>query len=85
MEKLKPQYKSGKLRAPIDNASCSWVVKRLYQLMDSQAVSTESVAIRAGVDATTMVHWRTRRNPNFNNIEACLNALGYELIVRKKK
>ncbi|QGM46135.1 helix-turn-helix domain-containing protein [Methylocystis heyeri] len=43
-----------------------------------------SVAKMAGIDASLISHWkRGSCSPTLANIEAVLNALGYELILRK--
>ena len=60
------------------------VVRKLFQLINLHHVGLKQLAKRSGVGLSTITDWRSRRSPSLANIEATLNALGYELTVRKR-
>lgn len=63
--------------------ACHRLVHRLWKEMHDQRVSQEDVAERAGVSSSGMRKWRNgSRQPNLNDVEACLNVLGLEITVR---
>lgn len=58
------------------------VVQKLWEAMNHHRICVEDVAERSGVAAKTIIAWRTQRNPNVTNIEACLNVVGLELTAK---
>ena len=66
-------------------------VRRLFELMVQQQAMIKTVAQRAGVSSTAMKGWKRkacggqRTTASIDNIEACLNVLGYTLAVVPKK
>lgn len=58
------------------------LVKVLYALMIRHAVSIPAVADKSGVAAETIRSWNGRCEPGLSTLIACLNALGFELVVR---
>lgn len=66
-------------------ARCHRLVRHLFEEMMRQNATYGDVALRSGVHFTTMRHWRYHNGPTVANLDACLNALGYELVVRKIK
>lgn len=70
-------------RVPVKSAHP--LVHRLWTEMNDQQVSQEDVAARAGVSSSGMRKWRNgSRSPSLCDIEACLNVLGLEVIVREQ-
>ena len=72
----------GRVYVP-ENASP--VVRKLFQLINLHHVGLKQLSKRSGVALSTIADWRNRRSPSLANIEATLNALGYELTVRKRE
>ena len=60
------------------------LIARLVELMNSAGIGCQDLCQAAGVSASSIHAWRTRSNPTVNNLEAVLNALGYELTIRKQ-
>lgn len=59
------------------------LVHRIWAEIADQLTSQEDVAERAGVSSSAMRKWRKgERAPNLLDIEAVLNALGLEIVVR---
>lgn len=72
----------GKLSVP-ENAHP--LVKELFEIMNHERISMGEAAKGTGVSRDTVSDWRYRRNPYLPSIEAVLNRLGYELVIRKKR
>ena len=47
-----------------------------------QQIGDHDLAEKVGVAPETLKQWRSRRSPLVHNIQAALNALGYELVVK---
>ena len=58
------------------------LVRRLFEEMDRQKLGPATVADRSGLNRNTLAHWRTRTTPRVADLEACLNVVGLELVVR---
>ncbi len=76
MRTLRPSY----LNAP-NNAH--HLVKTLFTEMLRQRIGIADMAQRTGLSPATISRWRTHHQPNLLQIEACLNALGLRLYVKK--
>lgn len=63
----------------------SKVVRILFEHMHTQRITEAEMAERVGYSKDTLRDWRTRTNPRVNDLENCLNYLGYELHVRPLK
>lgn len=61
------------------------LVRRLIEIANEQMTTLSEVGERAGQSPKTISNWRYRSVPRLDNFEACLNAMGYELIVREMK
>lgn len=62
------------------------LVKRLVQEMRDQRCTYATLGKRAGVGWRTISHWRNGiMDPQLGTIEACFNALGYELVPRERE
>jgi DNA-binding phage protein len=58
----------------------------MWNTMNDQARSQQDVADQAKVSASAMRRWRTGdREPSLQGIEAVINALGYELVIRRRE
>jgi len=55
------------------------LVRRVFEEMNHQKMSTLELAVTAGLSASGIKQWRYRRSPRLDHIEACLNVLGYEI------
>lgn len=60
-------------------------VRRLFELMNETKTMIADVAQRSGLHGQAISKWRYNRNPTLPNFEAALNALGYELVIRRKE
>ena len=61
------------------------LVQRFIELMNYEQITPLDVAERSGVNEHTIRNWRNRANPQIQNFDACLNVLGYELAIRRKR
>lgn len=57
------------------------LVRTLYDKMIEHRVGVLEMSHRSGVNANTLKDWRHRTCPTVDNLEACLNAVGYTLTV----
>lgn len=48
-------------------------------------ITISDVAERAGVTREALCKWKYQSTPNLASFEACLNAIGYELVIRKRR
>lgn len=60
------------------------LVREFYHLLKEEDVTVTEVSLEAGVSRAAMVKWKSRHAPNVPTFEAALNALGYELTIRKR-
>ena len=61
------------------------LVRLLFSEMNSQRIGIYDVSDRSGVACNTMKNWRKHHTPSVSNLEACLNVLGFELVVKPRK
>lgn len=61
------------------------LVKQLITIMNERRISKKQMSLKAGVEYSSFASWQYRGfRPHLNNIEACLNVLGYELVMQKR-
>ena len=60
------------------------LVKRLFDIMNKKDIPLAEVADEAGMTRRAMTYWIDVSEPKLYGFEACLNVLGYELIIRRK-
>lgn len=66
------------------------LVRLIYEVCIANEYSFKQLARVAGVSSTVFAHWHRRTktskpsDPQLSSIEACLNALGYDLIAVKR-
>lgn len=61
-------------------------VQFLFNQMFEQRMTQADLAEKTGFAYDTLKHWRLYTMPRVNDLDAALNAMGYELkAVRKKK
>ena len=70
-----------KLTAPV---RAHPLVRRLYDEMNRQQIGLLDMSDRSGVNPNTLKDWRIRTCPTVDNLNACLNVLGMELIIGKR-
>jgi hypothetical protein len=61
------------------------VLRFLFEEMHRQQCTDQDLSTRTGIHVRSFYHWRATSQPTVGNLQACLNALGYELTVRKAK
>jgi transcriptional regulator with XRE-family HTH domain len=71
-------------RVPMLN-HCNPLAQQFFELRKLERVSYEDLAKRSGVAMGTMWSWRTRFNPLVPIFAAALNAMGYELVIRRRR
>lgn len=69
----------GKLPVP---AHVNPLVRRLFEEMNRQQTTVTEVASRAGLRRSTISDWRYRRSPSVADLQAALNVLDMQLVVR---
>ena len=61
------------------------LVIELFNIIDARPESLQEIGDMAGVHPNTMAHWRMKRyGLQLDSYRAVANALGYEVILRKK-
>lgn len=61
-----------------------WTIARVFELIKEAKVTPQSVTAKAGLGHYTVNRWdRPHCSPGVMNLEAALNALGYELQIVK--
>lgn len=61
------------------------LVRFLFEEMTRQHLTNPVVAKQAGVSRCALWEWRNRTTPKVSDLEACLNAIGYELVIRRRE
>jgi hypothetical protein len=72
------QFKPGMLK--LRGSVCSFI-KQLYDLMHEEQCTITALAKRTGINRTTMTWWFGGSQPYVLNLEACFNALGWDLVL----
>ena len=55
-------------------------VRRLFEIMREREISAQTMEQMAGLGTNTVERWKRYCNPSIVNLEACFNALGYQLV-----
>ena len=64
-------------------ANLNGLIRRLFEIIDrTDAAGVHAVQERSGLADGSLTRWRAGQSPHVHNLEAALNALGYELVVR---
>lgn len=58
-------------------------VQSLFKIAREKNMTQNEMSRQTGIVATTLKSWRIRNQPRITDLEAALNALGYELEVVK--
>ena len=58
-------------------------VRTLYRQMNRQRTTMLEVAERSGLRRQTIWDWANRVDPRLSDLEAALNAIGFELVVQE--
>lgn len=73
-------------KSPVDGRAIHWIIRWVWKQMNQDEWSQEDLAARAGVASTTMRRWRRGdRSPRFSELEAVVNALGFEIKLKQKE
>ena len=69
---------------PVEDRAVHPFIRFIWRKMNEELWSQEDLAKRAGVTSSAMRKWRRgERNPRISELEAVINALGYNLIIRE--
>ncbi len=61
------------------------LIRKLHELRKKKNVSQERLAKHAGLNRNAVLIWEHGNGtPNLMNFEACVNALGYDLLLRER-
>jgi len=57
------------------------VIRRFFEIVQSDARSYDLIAHDAGLNRATIIRWQHNTSPNLNTFTAACNALGYDVII----
>ncbi len=78
------QYQRQKV-PPVEDRAVHPFIRFIWRKMNEELWSQEDLAKRAGVTSSAMRKWRRgERNPRISELQAVINALGYDLVIREK-
>jgi transcriptional regulator with XRE-family HTH domain len=75
-----PRYK-GKMEPA--HIAAHDAVRLLFDVANTIGMGVTDLADRAGVNRSSIRMWRRNRSPGVDNLEACLNVIGYRLVAVK--
>jgi hypothetical protein len=61
------------------------LTQKYFQLVREGRHVLLRVGEKSGVSVNTQQSWKHKANPNVTSLEACLNTIGYELVIQKKQ
>jgi hypothetical protein len=66
------------------------LVQKFFEIVASKKVRgkpvhIKSIAKQAGFPEQTFGAWKRRSNPGIHNLQAALNTVGHELVIRRKR
>ncbi len=61
------------------------LVRKYFSLVKQGKHVIARVGEQSGVTASAQHEWRRRNNPSVTSLQACLNAIGYELVIQKRE
>lgn len=64
---------------------CHPLVTQFFELLHAEGVPYGDVADRSGISTAAFRAWKFKRAPLIHNLDAALNALGYELRIVKRQ
>ena len=71
---------------PVENRAVHPLIRWIWRKMNEDLWDQETLEKRSGVSASCMRKWRRgERNPRIQELEAVINALGYDLVVRESQ
>lgn len=59
------------------------LVRQMTEIQNTVRCGIADLADRSGVSKTAIHNWRHSNVPRVSDLQACLNALGYELVIRR--
>lgn len=60
-------------------------VRRIFKETLSQQVLLKDLAKRSGIHISVLREWKRRNKPKLLDVEAALNVLGLELVIRERE
>jgi hypothetical protein len=60
-------------------------VREFFRLLNAEKTTLTEVGQRGGFRRRTLSAWRYNREPRVSNLDAALNVMGYELVVRRRR
>lgn len=60
------------------------LVRQMFRRMNQEMTTVREVATRAGLRPGTISEWRYSRTPNVIDLEAALNVLDCQLVIRSR-
>jgi ribosome-binding protein aMBF1 (putative translation factor) len=71
---------------PVEDRGVHPIIRFIWRKMNEDMWSQEDLATRSGVSSSAMRKWRRgERNPRISELEAVINAMGYDLVIREKR
>lgn len=61
------------------------LVRRMFELLQEQRMTEKDFSKRIGAHPDTIKDWRLRVMPRVHDVEACIDYLGYEIVLRRKR
>jgi hypothetical protein len=71
-------HKPSRVRVP---ANCHEIVKHIFMLIRTEKETIKGLCRKAGVSREFLTHARRDSRPSLEAIEACVNALGYSIVL----
>lgn len=71
------------LKRPVENSHP--IIKLLYETLEKRGMSYSDLSKKSGINLSTVSNWKYKSNPTLLNLEAALNAVGYDLKVEERK
>lgn len=59
------------------------LVRSLFETMNKEQLGLKDLAERVGLSVNTIKCWRVKNNPRIGDLQACFNALGHDIVVRR--
>lgn len=60
------------------------LVREMFDLLRETGLTLAALSDKAGLSRGTVVRWTEYHSPTVTSLDAALNAMGYELAIRKR-
>lgn len=69
---------------PVENRAVHPFIRFIFRKINEDLWNQEDLAKKSGVSSSAMRKWRNgARNPRIGELEAVINALGYNLVIKE--